>query len=61
MCSRSSGGSLTPLMVLEVYPVQGGEIVVGLDEERLVDPWVVQIVRGGCQQAQQNVAGGQRL
>lgn len=44
-----------------LYPVEGGEIVVGLDEERLVDPWVVQIVRDGGQQPQQNVAGGQRL
>lgn len=58
---RFSGGSFTPLTVLDVYPVQGGEIVVGLDEERLVDPWMVQIMRGSCQQSQQNVAGGQRL
>lgn len=51
----------TLLAVLEVYPVEGSEIVVGLDEERLVDPRVVQIVRGGRQQSQQNVTGGQRL
>lgn len=51
----------TPSMVLGVYPVEGSKIVVGLDEERLVDPRVVQIVCGGCQQSQQNITGGQRL
>lgn len=52
---------LTLVTVLEVYPVEGSEIVVGLDEERLVDPRMVQIVCGGCQQPQQNVTGGQIL
>lgn len=58
MCS---GTPFTLLTVLEVYPVEGSEIVVGLDEERLIDPRMVQIVCGGCQQSQQNVTGGQRL
>lgn len=35
--------------------------MVSLDEERLVDPGMVQVVRGGRQEPQKNVAGGQRL
>lgn len=48
-------------MLLQLYPVEGSEIVVGLDEERLVDPGMVQIMCDGRQQPQQDITGGQRL
>ena len=41
------------------YLIEGGQVVVGLDEERLVDPGVTQVVGDRRQQANQEVAGGQ--
>ena len=41
------------------YLIEGGQVVVRLDEERLVDPGVTQVVGDRRQQANQEVAGGQ--
>ena len=35
--------------------------MVGFDEEGLVDPWVVKVMGGRGQQAQEDVTGCQRL
>lgn len=43
------------------HPVELGQVVVGLDEEGLVDSRVVQVMSGGCQQAQEDVTGRQGL
>lgn len=41
------------------YLIEGSQVVVGLDEERLVDPGVTQVMGDRRQQANQEVAGGQ--
>lgn len=35
--------------------------MVGFDEERLIDPGVVQVVSGCCQQAQEDITGSEGL
>lgn len=35
--------------------------MVGFDEERLIDPGVVQVMSGCCQQAQEDITGSEGL